>query len=204
MKIYEYNAFPNPRRVRIFLAEKGIDGIEFEQVNVPEGEHRKAPFLAKNSFGTVPTLEMENGTCISETVAICRYFEERQPEPALMGESPEEKAEIEMWQRRVEQTMFNSISTYFHHGTPGLGKLETYQNEEWGKKNKEMFLDAMKRMDAHLSDKIFFVGEKPTIVDITALCAIDFGGFVELSIPAELKNLTRWYEAMSIRPSASA
>ena len=204
MKIYEYNGFPSPRRVRIFLAEKGIKGIEFEQVDVPEGEHRKAPFLAKNPFGTVPVLEMDDGTCISETAAICRYFEERHPAPALMGETPEKIAEIEMWHRRVEQTMYDTVATYFHHATPGLGDLETYQNEAWGKKNKEKFFAAMVQMDAHLKDRDFFVGEGVSVVDITALCAIDFGGFVDLAIPTELKNLTRWYDGMSNRPSATS
>ena len=204
MKMYEYNGFPSPRRVRIFVAEKGITGIDFEQVNVPEGEHREAPFLAKNPFGTVPVLELDDGTCISETVAICRYFEARHPDPALMGETPEQVAEIEMWHRRVEQTMYDTIATFFHHGTPGLGDLETYQNKEWGEKNRERFFAAMERMDAHLEDKEFFVGESISIVDITALCAIDYGGFVDLTIPAELKNLTRWHQGMSARPSASA
>lgn len=130
MKIYEFNAFPSPRRVRMFLAEKGINGIPFEEIDVPEGEHRGEAYLAKNPDGTVPTLALDDGSYISETVAICRYFEARHPAPPLMGETPTEKAEIEMWQRRVEQTLFDTVAAYFHHATPGLGTLELYQNKE--------------------------------------------------------------------------
>ena len=204
MKIIEFKDFPNPRRVRAFLAEKGISGIPFEQINVPEGQHREPAFLARNPYGGVPTLELDDGACISETVAICRYFEERHPEPRLMGEKPQEKAEIEMWQRRIEHTMFDTIATYFHHATPGLGDLEPYQNNAWGEHNRELFLAAMKKMDDRLEGREFIAGDGFSIVDITALCAIDFGGFVEIGIPAGLTNLTRWYNAVSSRPSASA
>jgi len=204
MKIYEFNGFPGPRRVRIFLAEKGIKGIDFQQVNVPEGEHRKSAYLAKNLYGTVPTLKLEDGTHISESMAICRYFDERYPEVPLMGKTPKEKAEIEMWQRRVEQTMYDTIATYFHHGTPGLGDLEVYQNDAWGKKNKEWFEVALRRLDTHLEGRDFFVTDLFSVVDITALCAIGYGEFCDLKIPPELKNLTRWYTTVSARPSAAA
>ena len=204
MKIIEFKDFPNPRRVRAFLAEKGISGIPFEQINVPGGQHREPAFLARNPYGGVPTLELDDGACISETVAICRYFEERHPEPRLMGEKPEEKAEIEMWQRRIEHTMFDTIAAYFHHATPGLGDLEPYQNTAWGEHNRELFLAAMKKMDERLEGREFIAGDGFSIVDITALCAIDFGGFVDIGIPAALTNLTRWYNAVSSRPGASA
>ena len=108
MKIYEYQAFPNPRRVRMFLAEKGIDGITFEQVNVPEGEHRTDAFKAKNPSATVPLLELDDGAYIGETTAISRYFETVHPEPALMGRTAKEQATIDMWQRPVEGGLMNA------------------------------------------------------------------------------------------------
>lgn len=204
MRIHEFKGFPNPRRVRMFLAEKGIEDIAFEQVNVPEGEHRDPAFLAKNPYGGVPTLELDDGNCISETVAICRYFEDEQPEPKLMGETPVEKAVVEMWQRRVESTMFDTVATYFHHGTPGLGALELYQNDGWGKKNREHFLAGMRKLDAHLEKRDFVAGDKFSIADITAVCAVDYGAFVDETIPEDCTNLRRWYDTVSSRPSAAA
>ena len=175
MKILEYEGFPNPRRVRIFLAEKGINGIEFEQVDVPAGKHREPAFLAKNSYGGVPTLELDDGGFISETVAICRYFEGLHPEPNLMGDGPAAAAEIEMWQRRIENTMFDTAAAYFHHATKGLGALKLYQTDDWGRKNREFYVAGMRKLDAHLDGRRFIAGENFSIADITALCAIDFG-----------------------------
>ena len=144
MKLYEYEAFPSPRRVRIFLAEKDIE-IPREQIDVPAGEHRTAEFLNKNPDGTVPVLELDNGEYISETLAISRFFEEKFPQHPLMGNTAEEKAVIEMWQRRVEHSLANAVATYFHHGTEGLGEADRFRNKEWGEKNKETALKAMQR-----------------------------------------------------------
>ena len=204
MKILEYEGFPNPRRVRIFLAEKGINGIEFEQIDVPAGEHREPAFLAKNSYGGVPTLELDDGGFISETVAICRYFEGLHPEPNLMGDGPAAAAEIEMWQRRIENTMFDTAAAYFHHATKGLGALELYKNDDWGRKNREFYVAGMRKLDAHLDGRRFIAGENFSIADITALCAIDFGKFVDVPIADDRINLQRWYDAVSSRPSAAA
>lgn len=204
MKIHEYSGFPGPRRVRMFLAEKGIESMEFEQIDVPGGAHRDEAFLAKNPYATVPVLELDDGAYISEAIAICRYFESAQPQPALMGTSPANRAEVEMWQRRVEQTMYDTIATYFHQGTAGLGDLETYQNTAWGQENKDRYEQALVRMDNHLEGREYIAGDQYSVADITALCAIGFAGFVEMTIPAELENLTRWYNAVSSRPSANA
>lgn len=203
MKIYEFRPFPNPRRVRVFLAEKGVNA-DFEQIDVPEGEHRSESFRKKNSYGAVPTLELDDGTCISETVAISRYFEETHPEPALMGKTPEEKANIEMWQRRIEQSLLNSVDAYFHHATPGLGEIELYQNAEWGTKNKEKALAAIERLDHRLENNRFIAGDTFSIADITGLCAIDFAGYVDIEIPETASNVKRWYSDVSSRPSAAA
>ena len=150
MKLHEFTAFPSPRRVRMFLAEKGIADIEFVQVDVPSGAARQAAFLAKNPFGEVPVLELEDGTCISETTAISKYFEALQPAPALFGADAKEIALVEMWQRRLEAGLMNASTTYFHHATPGLGELETYQNREWGEKSRERALATMALLERHL------------------------------------------------------
>ena len=204
MKIYEYRAFPNPRRVRMFLAEKGIDGITFEQVNVPEGEHRTDAFKAKNPSATVPLLELDDGAYIGETTAISRYFETAHPEPALMGRAPKEQAAIDMWQRRVEDGLMNAVGAYFHHATPGLGKIELYQNKEWGEKNRERAIATMHWLDQELADRQFIAGERFSIADITALCGIDYARFCGIGIPAAYTNLQRWYDQVSSRPSAGA
>jgi len=203
MKIYEYYGFPGPRRVRMFLAEKGIDGVDFENVDVPAGEHRQEAFLAKNPDGTVPVLETDDGQFVSEAMAICRYFERRQPEPSLMGTTPESEAVIEMWQRRVEQTMYDTIATYFHQGTNGLGALETYQNKDWAEKNKKKYLDALERMDQHLESHTYIAGETYSVADITALCALGFAEFAEIAVPSHLTNLIAWQKNVSSRPSAT-
>ena len=202
MKLYDYQPFPHPRRVRMFLAEKGIT-IPVEQVDVMAGEHRSAEYLGKNPEGLVPLLELDNGEYVTETVAISRYFEETQPQPALMGSGPEDKARTEMWHRRVEGGLFNALITYFHHATEGLGD-ERYRNREWGEQNKTIALNTMKKLDERLAESKFIAGDVFTIADITAVCGIDLGNMLEITIPDELVNLKRWYDEVSQRPSAKA
>jgi len=203
MKLYEYESFPSPRRVRMFLAEKGIN-IPCEQIDVPAGEHRSPEYLSKNPDGVVPLLELDNGEYISETVAISRYFEENNPQTPLMGITAEEKARIEMWQRRVENSLANTVATYFHHATDGLGEPDRYRNKEWGEKNREKAISAMKQLEIQLAENKFIAGDKFSIVDITALCAIDFAAAVNISIPDECHHLIRWYSEVSQRQSAAA
>jgi len=202
--IHEFSAFASPRRVRIFLAEKGISNVNYQQVDVLAGEHRKHPFLAKNPFATVPVMELNDATCISETMAICRYIEEMHPENPLLGTTPLNKAKIEMWQRRIEHTLFNTIATFFHHATPGLGELEIYQNKEWGQVNKTRYDDALVQFDKYLNDKDYFAGDAFSVADITAICAIGLAEACGLTIPDELKNLNRWHQNVSTRPSFNA
>ncbi|MEM9487536.1 MAG: glutathione S-transferase [Myxococcota bacterium] len=203
MKLYEFEAFPNPRRVRIFLAEKGLS-VPREQIDVPSGEHRQEPYVTKNPYAAVPALELDDGTMICETVAICRYFEGLNPEPALMGTSAEDRAVVEMWQRRVEQNLFDPFVAFFHHATPGLGALETYQNAEWGQHNRELGIATMKRLDQRLASSRFIAGERFSIADITALAGVDFAAFLDIPVPADHENLHRWHGEVSARPSASA
>ncbi|MBN4050492.1 glutathione S-transferase [Gammaproteobacteria bacterium AH-315-M22] len=203
MKLYEFEAFPNPRRVRVFLAEKGIE-VPREQINVLEGEHRTAAYKAKNPSATVPCLELDDGSYISGCVAICHYFEAVNPAPALMGDTPTEQAAVSMWQRRVEEGLMDASTTYFHHATPGLGELELYQNKDWGMKNRERTIATMKWLDEELADKPFIVGSHFSIADITALCAIDFVMFAEIATLDDYSNLKRWYGDVSARDSAKA
>ena len=203
MKLYDYEGFPSPRRVRIFLAEKGIE-IPRVQVDVPAGELRSAEYLRKNPDGVVPLLELDNGDYISETVAISRYFEENNPQIPLMGTTVEEKVAIEMWQRRVENSLTNTVATYFHHATEGLGESDRYRNKEWGEKNREKAISAMNQLNKQLAENKFVAGDSFSIADITALCAIDFAADVNILVPDECHHLKRWYSEVSQRQSAAA
>lgn len=203
MKLYEYEAFPSPRRVRIFLAEKGIK-IPREQVDVPAGEHRSPEFLKKNPDAVVPLLELDNGEYISESVAISRYFEETNPQTPLMGTTPEEKAAVEMWQRRVESSLTNTVASYFHHATDGLGEPDRYRNREWGEKNREQAVTAMATLNDQLAQNSFIAGDAYSIADITALCAIDFALALGIEIPDDCPQLKNWYEMVSRRKSSTA
>lgn len=203
MKLYEYKAFPNPRRVRMFLAEKGIN-VPTEQVDVPAGAHRSEENLSKNPGAAVPFLELDNGKFISETVAISRYFEEKQPRPVLMGTTAEEKATIDMWQRRVEHGLSHAVGNYFHHATDGLGEPDRYRNQDWGEKNREQALSTMKMLDSQLTNNEYIAGDDFTIADITALCAIDFAQAVNIAIPEDHVHLQRWHRNVSSRQSAAA
>ncbi len=203
MKIYEFKAFSNPRRVRMFLAEKAID-IDYEQIDIPGGDHHKQPFISKNPWAAVPVLELDDGTFISETVAISRYFEELQPEPALMGSTPKEKAVIEMWQRRVESSISNANTNYFHHATDGLGDSGRYRNKQWGEKNAEISFEGFKKLDKQLESNKFVAGVSYSIADITALCAADFALSLKIISLDDFPHVKRWYENVSNRPSAKA
>lgn len=203
MKLYEYETFPHPRRVRMFLAEKGLE-VPRIQVDVPAGEHREPAFLSKNPDAAVPVLELDNGHCITETVAISRYFEEAQPDNPLFGETAEEKARVEMWQRRVEQSLMGAVGSYFHHATEGLGEQDRYRNREWGEKNRDNAIAAMRRLDGQLADNPYVAGERFSIADITAVCAVDFAAAVGIDIPENCPHLSRWHALVSERPSAAA
>jgi len=203
MKIYEYKAFPHPRRVRMFLVEKNINA-EYVQVDVPAGEHKQEPFISKNPDGAVPFLELDCGTCVSETLSICRYFEEANPNNPLLGITPKEKAVIDMWLRRIDGTLMNTTSSYFHHATDGLGDEGRYRNKDWGQRNLSMLKTGLQDLNAHLTDKDFIVNNSFSLVDITALCALDFALFLEIVSLDEHANVKRWYDSVSGRPSAAA
>ena len=196
------NPAPNPRRVRIFLAEKGIDLPE-TLVDMRKREHKSPEFRAKNSLGQLPTLELDDGTAISETVAICRYFEETQPNPPLFGTTPVEKAMVDMWIRRVEFVLMNPVGQFWRHAHPYTAALLT-QFKDFGESNRETVMGAMKYLDRELADTTFLTGETYTMADICALTTVDFAKWIGLEMPADLPNLKAWHDRVSARPSAEA
>lgn len=202
MKIYDSKTAPNPRRVRIFLAEKGLQ-VPYEEVDIVNAVNRSAEFRKKNPLGTVPVLELDDGTCISESVAICRYFEEQQPNPPLMGVDGREKAIVDMWQRRMEFELLQPIANSFRHRHEFF-KGRIPQVPEFAEVSRQTAEKNLAWLNEVLADRPFIAGERYTIADITALCAIDFGRVSKIKIQPEQQHLARWYEAVSSRPSAKA
>ncbi len=202
MKLYESKMAPNPRRVRIFLAEKGIQ-VPDEQVDIGKAQNRGPEFLKINPFGGVPVLQLDDGTNLAESVAICRYFEETHPEPHLMGVDARDRALVEMWQRRMELNLFSMVTGCFRN-TSDFFKGRIPQVPEYGEVCRQAAEKAFGMLDGFLGASKFIAGERYTIADITALVAIDFAKLIKLRISPEQKNLARWYEAVSSRPSAKA
>jgi glutathione S-transferase len=211
MKIYERAGFPNPARVRIVLAEKAItSGIEFISVDLIGAEHKQPAFLAKNPTGVVPVLELDDGTFISEVVAITTYLDTLDGKPTLTGTTPREKAVIAMMQKRADDQMIDAIGIYFHHGTGGLGDTllaykspEWAQRKEWGERNLARFSKGMAYFDGVLRDQAYVAGDKFSVADITVFCAILHAGAAGVTIPAELTALAAWNEKVAQRPSVS-
>ncbi|HYL58674.1 MAG TPA: glutathione S-transferase family protein [Candidatus Acidoferrales bacterium] len=203
MKLYDFALAPNPRRARIFIAEKGLK-LDNEQVNILEGKNRTPEFLAKNPAGGLPVLQLDDGSYLAESVAICRYLESLHPEPNLMGKSAREQAEIEMWNRRMELNLFGPVSRAFQN-TNELFKGRIKQFADYGAAQRETSQSQMQWLDAQIGSKPFIAGDRFTIADITALVAIDFGTqMAGLKLDPALKNLGRWHQAVSSRPSAKA
>lgn len=193
---------PNPRRVRIFLAEKGIELPE-TPLNLMQREHKSPEHRARNSLGQVPTLVLDDGTAISETVAICRYFDEAQPEPPLFGRTPVEKATVDMWVRRIEFTVMQPVGNFWRHAHPRTAALLT-QYKDFGESNRETYGNALKWLDRELAERPFVAGESYSMADICALTTIDFADWIGLPAPEELANLAAWRARVSARPSAAA
>lgn len=203
MRIIETRGAPNPRRVRIFLAEKQIR-VPFEETDLMAGALKTPAFTAINPLQRVPVLILDDGTALAESVAICRYFEELQPQPALFGEGALGKAMVEMWHRRVEQGLFAAVAHAFRHLNPKMSHLEVPQVAAWGEANKEKAIAMLKLLDTTLADRPFIAGETFSIADITALVAVDFMKPAKLEVPDDLSNIKRWHTEVSARPSAQA
>ena len=202
MKLYDAKSAPNPRRARIFIAEKGLD-IPTVQVDLNGKENHSPEFRAKNPLGGVPVLELDDGTCIAESVAICRYLEGVKPEPPLMGTNPKDRAIVEMWQRRMELEIFQPIANVFVH-THEWFKGRRAQVPEYGEACRKHVLSRMPWLDEVLATRPYVAGDRYTIADITALCGVDWGRVTNTRIPAVCTNLLRWHELVSGRASAKA
>jgi len=202
MRLYESKGFANPRRVRVFLAEKGVD-VEGIPVDIMKTEHRQEPFISKNPFSAVLTLELDNGSYISESSAICRYLEETHPEPRLMSRSPEEKGEIDMWNKRIEQGLMEAVAANFHHATAGPGEIELHQIKDWGERLRDIFIETLHKIEKALAGRDYIAG-RFSIADITALVALDFGKACNITIPEDCPNVRAWYQRLSAHASAAA
>jgi len=203
MKLIDGGRAPNPRRVRIFLAEKNIE-VPLEPFDINTLEHQSDDFRALNPMQRVPVLIFDDGTALSESVAICRYFEELHPEPPLMGVDALDKARVEMWNRRMELNLLASVAASFRHLHPAMQKMEVPQVPEWGKANKPKVMALLRWLDNELAGRPFIAGDRYTIADITALVAVDFLKPARLAVPEDHGNLLRWHAEVRARPSAAA
>lgn len=202
MKIYNTQAAPNPRRVRVFLAEKGIQ-VPYEEVDIGKAVNRQAPFLKINPLAGVPVLELDDGTHIAESVAICRYFEELQPEPPLFGVRAKGCALVEMWNRRMELALLIPIADSFRQ-RHDFFKGRIRQVPEYAEAQRLNAVERLAWLDTELANHRYIAGDDYSIADITALIAVDFGRVSKIAIQPDQKNLARWYAEVSARPSAKA
>ena len=196
------NPAPNPRRVRIFAAEKGID-LSSKEVSIPKREQKAPEYVAKNPRGQTPILELDDGTVIAESVAIMRYLEAEHPDPPLFGTTAREIAEIEMWNRRVEMILMPAIAAVWVHTHPFTAALPG-RNAEWGESNRPRVVEGMRFFDESLEGREYLAGSAFSAADILLLTTVDFAKFIGLDMPSECANLLRWHERVSARPSASA
>jgi len=203
MKLYDGGRAPNPRRTRIFLAEKGIT-LPMEQVDIGAMAQMSPTYAAINPLKRVPALVLDDGTVITESIAICRYFEALKPDPPLFGRGALEVARIEMWNRRVELHLLFPVSHVFRNSHPAMKEMEVPQVPAWAEANKPRILEFIALLDSELRDRPFIAGEAFTVADITGLVAVDFMKPAKLAVPDEFKNLKRWHADMAVRPSASA
>ncbi|MBW7967378.1 glutathione S-transferase [Bradyrhizobium sp. BR 10261] len=204
MKIYDFPTGPYPARVRIALAEKKLQSrVEFLLVDLRKGEHKRPDFIAsKNYSGTLPVLELDDGTLIAECTAITEYLDAFDGAPTLTGTTPREKGVIHMMSKRAELELLDAISIYFHHATPGLGpRVEIYQNREWGLRQRDRAIRGMHYFDSVLRQQPFVAGEAFSMADITVIGGLIFAKLVQLPVPGECEALSAWYKRMQTRPS---
>ncbi|WP_425995913.1 glutathione S-transferase family protein [Caulobacter sp. DWR1-3-2b1] len=203
MKLYDSRRAPNPRRVRWFMAEKGIEDVEIIDIDIFGGQHRSPDYLAKAGLPNVPALEIDAKTTITESVAICRYLESVYPEPNLFGHDAREIAVIEMWTRRSEMLVSTPLMMAVRHGHPALAAIET-QVPEIAETNRKSAERALKVFDRRLGESEFIAADRVTIADILAVTGIDFARMVRFRPDAELVNVGRWLKGMMERPAATA
>ncbi|MEM7763039.1 MAG: glutathione S-transferase [Pseudomonadota bacterium] len=207
MLFYDCQPAPSPRRVRIFIAEKGVD-IPVQQIDLRSGEHLTEEFKAKNPDCTVPALELDDGTVLSETIAICSYLEDTYPEPPLIGHDAASRANVLMWNARIEQQGLAAVAESFRNHAKGFkgravtgpqGYDQIPELVPRGRARTEQF---MAMLDQHLKGRAFIAGDRFSMADITALITIDMGAWIKLPIPESCAELRRWHAAVSARDSA--
>jgi len=203
MKLYDGGRAPNPRRTRIFLAEKGIK-LPLEQVDLGAMQQRSKDYAAINPMKRVPALVLDDGTVIAESIAICRYFEALQPEPPLFGRGALEIARIEMWNRRLELHLLFPVSHVFRNSHPAMKEWEVPQVAAWAEANKPRVLEFLKLLDDELKNRRYAAGDAYTVADITGMIGIDFMKPAKMAVPDEFTNVKRWHAEVSARPSAVA
>ncbi|MFL5055169.1 MAG: glutathione S-transferase family protein [Microvirga sp.] len=203
MKLYDTDRAPNPRRVRVFLAEKGVT-VPVVSIDLARLEHKAPAYVAVNPLQRTPALELDDGTVISESIAICRYFEELHPEPPLFGTGALERARVEMWQRRLEFGLLGTVAAVFRHLHPAMAEMEVPQVAAWGETNKPRVIEFLRFLDGELADRRFIAGDRFSVADITGLVGLDFMKPAKLSLPDELANVRRWHAELAARPSAQA
>jgi len=199
--LYDQPRAPNPRRLNIFLAEKGIE-IPRQVLDLMQGEHKRPEYLEKTGAAQVPALALANGTVLTETQAIGRYLEALHPEPNLMGRDPLEQAEITMWQRRIEFGLFLSVAMCFRHTNPHMGVLEE-QCAEWGEISRGRLAAHLGMLDQRLATRDWLIADRLTVADITAFVAVDFLRVIKYPVPQELTQLIDWRDRMKARPSTA-
>jgi glutathione S-transferase len=203
MKLYDGGRAPNPRRVRIYLAEKGLT-LPTEQVDLGALGQKSTAFTAINPLQRVPALQLDDGTVIAESIAICRYLEELHPQPPLFGRGAREIAAIEMWNRRLELHFLFPVSHVFRHSHPAMKEMEIPQVAAWAEANKPRIADFLHVLDRELAGRAFAAGDGYSVADITGLVALDFMKPAKLTMPPDCANVRRWHGELSARPSASA
>jgi glutathione S-transferase len=207
MKLYDDNdPAPNPRRVRIFLKEKGVE-IPLVHTSLAKGKHKAPEFLVKNPLGQLPVLELDDGTCISESVSICRYLESLYPEPPLFGRDAKESALIDMWLRRVEFRLMQPVGQIWVNTHPYTAQLVVArggkQYTEFGESNRAVLASGCKLFDRELANRDYIAGDSYTMADIVAQTTFDFGRLIGADMPESCTNLRAWYGRVRARPSAT-
>lgn len=203
MKLYDGGRAPNPRRVRIFLAEKGIS-VPLEPVDIAAKAHLSEAFTALNPLQRLPVLLLDDGTAIAESIAICRYFEALHPEPSLFGRDAKSSALIEMWQRRLELSLYLPVQAVFRHLHPAMKDFEIPQIPAWGDANKPRVMDFLALLDRELAGRRYIAGDEFSVADITGLVTLDFFKPAKMTMPPEFTHVVRWHNELAARPSAGA
>lgn len=203
MKLYDSKMAPNPRRVRIFLAEKGI-AVPTVQIDMMAKEHLTPEYTALNPLQRMPALELDDGTILTESIAICRYFEAEQPQPPLFGTGAKGIALVEMWNRRCELNFLANVAAVFRHLHPAMKELEVPQVPAYAEACRPRVIAFLELLDAELARREFIAGADFSVADITALVTVDFMKPSRIALPEQLTHVKRWHAAVSARPSAKA